>query len=1727
MPDASRDAFKTRRTLEAGGRRHTYHSLRALEAAGFSGVSRLPVSLRILLENLLRTEDGRKVTAEDIEALANWDAKAAPDREIAFTPARVLLQDFTGVPAVVDLAAMRDAIAAMGGDARKINPLQPVDLVIDHTVQVDRFGTRRGLRRERRASSSSATASATSSCAGAARAFENFRVVPPGTGIVHQVNLEYLARVAFTRERNGESVAFPDTLVGTDSHTTMINGLGVVGWGVGGIEAEAAMLGQPISMLIPQVVGFKLTGRLRAGRDGHRSRADRHADPPRRRASSGKFVEFYGDGLSALSLPDRATIANMAPEYGATIALFPVDDEDPELPALHRPARRTRRSGRGVLQGAGALPRTADSPIPSSPTRSISTSATSSRAWPARSARRTGCRCAMAKRAFRRIARGDARGRQGNAARSAPRRCRRLRCRARTSRSTCAHGAVVIAAITSCTNTSNPSVMIAAGLLARKAVEARPRRAALGEDEPRAGLAGRDRLPEGHRAVRRLDALGFHLVGYGCTTCIGNSGPLPEPIAEAVKEGRLVAASVLSGNRNFEGRINPLVRGNYLASPPLVVAYALAGTMDIDFEQEPLGVDRSGEAGLPARHLALARGGRARRVREGVQSEMFQRIYGDVFRGDETWAKLPVPEGDRYAWDAKSTYVKRPPFFDEMPAEPAPLEDVRGARVLAMLGDSVTTDHISPAGSIAEDSPAGRYLKEHGVERKDFNSYGSRRGNHEVMMRGTFGNVRLRNLLAPGTEGPWTRHLPDGEKMFIYDAAMKYAREGVPLVVLAGKEYGTGSSRDWAAKGTRLLGVRAVIAKSFERIHRSNLIGMGVLPLQFEAGEDRESLGLTGEETFSIEGIAGGIAPSKKLTVRAAGEDGAEKRFTAVARVDTPNEVDYYRHGGILHGDRCSPRVRLLGETAAGQDCLRGPAKEHRHEIRSPDVPDRLRHPAGGARPGRRGAELRIDLVPRAHAHSRLPPHTLAGRRGSSQGVLAHPRSLRGASAPSRARRAASSSPPESAWSIERDPITLAKEVASLDMISGGRFIFGIGGGWNAEEMENHGANFKERWKIVREKIEAMKEIWTKDEAEYHGALRQFRQDLELAEAGPEAAPAHHSGERDQVGPPARGRLRRRLDAHLRDGAGPRGEREGSARAGGKSRAGPGLDFAHDVRRPARCGIIQISGRAGLRTRGSSASFRAVREDPAEARQVRRVRRALRRLGPAGTTTRSSRPSEKEYAVASRPSTIHPSQARAGDSEPMPRVPESIEESGVDAEFLSALALKIAFHELQCTTAKVAEKMCLPLGITDQLMQALRREHLVSLTSQIDEMNHRYQILDRGVERVRRMFEVSGYEGPAPVSLESYTAWMNRQADPSAEVFPDDVQRVLSPLVLPPRCVQALGLSASSRRSLFLTGPPGNGKTSAARLLHELNRGEIWIPHAIEVDGQVIKMYDPHNHHAIDEHDLPAWVDRRWVRIRRPLVIVGGELSIEAMDLIYSPNLRFYEAPFQLKANGGTLLIDDFGRQRVDAERSRQPLDRPPRERRRLPDAGHGQEGRIPLPAVADLLDQPRSRKDSRSGVRAAAGLPRLDAAAYRAGVPGDFHALREAPRLRGEFVGPRSGHDAVQDRGEGSAGQRAAGSHRARPRLETIRAQHRAPGLGTAGASLGELLRRARLGRHRRRLRRNEGITIMNAGGRESRSAPRALLASALLICAAWSFSGCGPEPPGRRPSAGCACTG
>jgi aconitate hydratase len=919
------NSFDAQATLSVGDRTYRYCRLEALGRSGLD-VSRLPFSLKVLLENLLRHEDGLTVTAEDIRALASWDAKAEPDREIAFRPSRVLLQDFTGVPAIVDLAAMRDAMKRLGGDPTKINPLQPVELVIDHSVQVDEAGTPRAFatnaerefqrNRERYAF-----------LRWGQDAFRNFRVVPPDTGIVHQVNLEYLARVVFGADGEGAGLAYPDTLVGTDSHTTMINGLGVLGWGVGGIEAEAAMLGQPISMLVPQVVGFKLTGTLREGATAT-DLVLTVTQMLRKKGVVGKFVEYYGDGLAGLPLADRATIANMAPEYGATCGLFPIDAETIRYLELSgRPAESIRlveayARAQGLFHAAGAPE------AEYSDTLELDLSTVEpSLAGPRRPQDRVPLRDAKAsfEAALRELqaARPAKKGGVGRPAPSAASASLPVVDGAVADGGTATavaepavatdagsespapitHGSVVIAAITSCTNTSNPSVMVAAGLLAKKAVA----RGLQTKPWVKASLAPGSKVVTDYLADSGLDTyldrLRFNLVGYGCTTCIGNSGPLPRAISEAIEREDLVAVAVLSGNRNFEGRINPDVRANYLASPPLVVAYALAGTMDIDLQNEPLGTDPGGRP-VYLREIWPSQREIQDAILKSVRSEMFRAKYAEVFQGDETWKALPVPRGDLYRWDESSTYVKNPPYFLDMEVEPAPVAPIVDARVLAVLGDSITTDHISPAGSIKPDSPAGRYLIERGVGVADFNSYGARRGNDEVMVRGTFANIRLRNRLAPGTEGGWTRHLPDGQTMTIFDASRLYQSEGVPLLVLAGKEYGSGSSRDWAAKGPRLLGIRAVIAESYERIHRSNLVGMGILPLQFRPGENAETLGLTGEELYSIEGLpealAGRFAAGRELTVTARRDGGPPIRFAAGVRIDTPQEIRYYENGGIL-----------------------------------------------------------------------------------------------------------------------------------------------------------------------------------------------------------------------------------------------------------------------------------------------------------------------------------------------------------------------------------------------------------------------------------------------------------------------------------------------------------------------------------------------------------------------------------------------------------------------------------------------------------------------------------------------------------------------------------------------------------------------------------------------------------------------------------------------------------
>ena len=927
------NSFDSRSELTSGNRSYRMYRLPALEARGFN-LSRLPFSLKILLENLLRREDGVNVAAGDIEFLANWNAKAEPSREIAYMPARVLMQDFTGVPAVVDLGAMRDAIKTLGGDPERVNPLVPAELVIDHSVQVDEFGAAGALaantllefqrNRERYAF-----------LKWGQTAFRNFSAVPPGMGICHQVNLEYLARVVFTAEGGGEVLAYPDTVVGTDSHTTMINGLGVLGWGVGGIEAEAAMLGQAVSMLVPQVVGFKLTGKLREGATAT-DLVLTVTQALRKLGVVGKFVEFYGPGVAELPLADRATIGNMAPEYGATCGIFPVDAET--LRYLRLTGRSEEQIAlveayykeQGLFHGAdspeaeytetleldlGAVePSVAGPKRPQDRVLLKDAAASFAQQLPgllSPTAKPLGSRAAVA---WKRDAVTDT----GVAEHVPVHLTTTVKERFGVDPDTYLdHGSVVIAAITSCTNTSNPSVMMAAGILAKKAVEK--------------GLAVppwvKTSLAPGSRVVTDyytkagllpyLEKLRFNVVGYGCTTCIGNSGPLPADVSKSIDEHGLVAVSVLSGNRNFEGRVNVDVRANYLMSPPLVVAYALAGKIGHNFETDSLGTD---EAGQPVylKDIWPTQQEVADAIEKGLSSESFRKEYATVTDGDANWQGLKFPTGDVYQWEPDSTYIRRAPYFDGITKTPAAVEDILGARVLAVLGDSVTTDHISPAGSIKANGPAGKYLSDHGVKPADFNSYGSRRGNHEVMVRGTFANVRLRNKLAPGTEGGVTRLLPEGEPMSIFDASVKYAERGVPLIILAGKEYGSGSSRDWAAKGPKLLGVKAVIAESFERIHRSNLVGMGILPLQFEDGQNAESLGLTGEEVFDFPGLTAllgaRLASGRTIKVKATASDGTAKEFIAKVRIDTPQEIEYFEHGGILQYV-----LRQLAAPAEGQ----------------------------------------------------------------------------------------------------------------------------------------------------------------------------------------------------------------------------------------------------------------------------------------------------------------------------------------------------------------------------------------------------------------------------------------------------------------------------------------------------------------------------------------------------------------------------------------------------------------------------------------------------------------------------------------------------------------------------------------------------------------------------------------------------------------------------------------
>jgi aconitate hydratase len=911
----SKNSFGSRATISVDGKSYTLYRLDAVDEISGKRASRLPFSLKILLENLLRNEDDQFVKKDDIATLAKWDTKGGVEKEIAFRTSRVLLQDFTGVPAVVDLAAMRDALQSLGGDPQRINPLQPVDLVIDHSVQVDEFGSQAAfmINTEREFERNKERYVFLRWGQGA---FKNFRVVPPGTGICHQVNLEYLGKTVFVDESTNE--AYPDSLVGTDSHTTMINGLGVLGWGVGGIEAEAAMLGQPVSMLIPDVVGFKLHGKLPPGATAT-DLVLTVTEMLRKKKVVGKFVEFYGTGLSSLPLADRATIANMAPEYGATMGFFPCDEETLKYLRLSGRPEHHVQLVEAYTKEQGLF-RTDATPDPSfSDTIELDLgSVEPSLAGPKRPQDRVPL--AKAKAMYRDAVEAElakigtpaaaAEVKKANtvsgepqlaasavltADDEAPSAGTRVDYDGQTF--TLRNGAVVIAAITSCTNTSNPSVMLASGLLARNAV----RKGLTRKPWVKTSLAPGSKVVTDYLRQaglqEYLDNLGFQLVGYGCTTCIGNSGPLPDPIAQAIESNKLVTAAVLSGNRNFEGRVNPLTRFNYLASPPLVVAYALAGRMDLDLTREPLGVGKDGPVFL--RDIWPSPQEVQDEVLRSVKADFFKAQYADVFKGDEEWQSLDAGSGETYSWDENSTYVKNPPYFAGMTMQPPGVRPITGARALAMLGDSITTDHISPAGNIPASSPAGKWLVAHGVEKRDFNSYGSRRGNHEVMMRGTFANIRLRNEMVPGTEGGLTTMAKGGAPESIYDVAMKYEKQNTPLVIIAGKEYGTGSSRDWAAKGTILLGVRAVIAESFERIHRSNLVGMGVLPLEFADGATRQSLGLTGFETFDIAGLDAGLKPKSTVTVRAAA-DGKSREFKAVVRIDTPEEMRYYTNGGIL-----------------------------------------------------------------------------------------------------------------------------------------------------------------------------------------------------------------------------------------------------------------------------------------------------------------------------------------------------------------------------------------------------------------------------------------------------------------------------------------------------------------------------------------------------------------------------------------------------------------------------------------------------------------------------------------------------------------------------------------------------------------------------------------------------------------------------------------------------------
>ena len=881
------DSLKTRRQLKVGTKTYDYFSLKAA-AKTLGNIDRLPVSLKVLLENLLRHEDGRTVSLDDIKAVATWLETRSSDREIAFRPARVLMQDFTGVPAVVDLAAMRAAMSAMGGDPQKINPLSPVDLVIDHSVMVDAFGSKSALKQNTDLEYER-NGERYEFLRWGQVAFDNFRVVPPGTGICHQVNLEYLAQTVWTAKTGRKNVAYPDTLVGTDSHTTMVNGLSVLGWGVGGIEAEAAMLGQAISMLIPEVVGFKLTGKLREGATAT-DLVLTITQMLRKKGVVGKFVEFYGKGIGDLSLADRATVANMAPEYGATCGFFPVDEET--IAYLKSTGRKADRvalvEAYAKAQGLWRTNRTPDPIFTDTLELDIST-VEPSLAGPKRPQDRV---------PLTQVASNFRDGLEPGFGTAGAEQDRKVPVKG--TKYAIGHGDVVIAAITSCTNTSNPSVMLGAGLVARNAV-------ALGlKVKPwvKTSLAPGSQVVSDYLAKaglqKPLDKLGFNTVGYGCTTCIGNSGPLPDEVADAVTSGDLVVASVLSGNRNFEGRVNPHVKANYLASPMLVVAYAIAGSLNIDIVKDPLGTDKAGKP-VYLKDIWPSNKEVADTVRKCVTASMFRARYSDVFAGDAKWRKIKTAKSLTYTWNKKSTYVQHPPYFEDMPAEPAAIGDVTGARLLGIFGDSITTDHISPAGSIKKDGPAGKYLVAHKVKPIDFNSYGARRGNHEVMMRGTFANIRIKNEMVPGTEGGLSKVFPAGDVVSIYDAAMTYKKLDTPLVIFAGKEYGTGSSRDWAAKGTMLLGVKAVIAESFERIHRSNLVGMGVLPLLYPEGVDRKSLNLSGDEVIDLKGIAGGISPRMTIDCTITRADGTVDHLPLLCRIDTLDEVEYFRHGGILH----------------------------------------------------------------------------------------------------------------------------------------------------------------------------------------------------------------------------------------------------------------------------------------------------------------------------------------------------------------------------------------------------------------------------------------------------------------------------------------------------------------------------------------------------------------------------------------------------------------------------------------------------------------------------------------------------------------------------------------------------------------------------------------------------------------------------------------------------------